>query len=119
MKHILLLAVMFVIVFGSSFARTGTPTARVSVVSANVVEIEGVEFFNGQKARLKAGYQFQRESRSSVAVMKTFRGAGIQTGTLTCTRPGRNLCSVKFNGDRAICDVNCYFVGYRGGVRAQ
>lgn len=118
MKHILLLAVMLVIVFGSSAAPKETPAARVSVVSANVVEIEGVEF-NGQQARLKAGYQFQLESSSSVAVLKTSNAARIQTGTLTCTRPGRGGCSVKFYGERAICSSGCYFVGYRGGVKAR
>jgi hypothetical protein len=117
MKYLLLLAVMFVILFGSSVARTETSTARVSIVSANVVEIEGVTF-NGSKALLKAGYQFQLESRSSVAVLKASNVARIQTGTLTCTRPRSSGCTVKFYAERAACSSGCYFVGYRGGVRA-
>ena len=118
MKHILLLAVMLVFIFGSSFARTETSTARVSVVSANVVEVEGVEF-NGSKALLKAGYQFQLDGRSSLAVLKTSNVARIQTGTLTCTRPGRGGCTVKFYRERAACSSGCYFVGSRGGAMAQ
>jgi hypothetical protein len=118
MKHILLLGVMLVLIFGSSFARTETPKARVSVVSANVVEIEDV-VFNGEQARLKAGYQFQRESRSSLAVLKASNEARIQTGTLTCARPRKGDCTVKFYGERAACSSGCYFVGSRGGVRAQ
>jgi hypothetical protein len=117
MKHILLIAVMLVLVFGSSFARTETATARVSGMSANVVEVEGVEF-KGQKALLKAGYEFQRESRSSLVVLKTSNVARIQTGILTCTGPKRG-CRVDIYGTRAACSNNCYFVGYRGGIRAQ
>ena len=118
MKHILLLAVTLVLVFGSSLARTGTPTARVSGMSANVVEVEGVEF-KGQKAMLKTGYEFERESRNSVAVLKTSNVARIQTGTLTCMRPGRGGCSVDISRTRAACSNNCYFVGYRSGAMAQ
>jgi hypothetical protein len=87
-------------------------------MSANVVEIEGVDF-KGQKALLKAGYQFQRESSSSVAVLKTSDVARIQTGTLTCTRPGKGGCRVDISRTRAACSNNCYFVGYRGGALAQ
>jgi hypothetical protein len=118
MKHILLLAALFLLVFGASAAPQGTPTTRASVVSANVVEIEGVEF-NGPTALLKTGYQFQLESSSSVAVLKTSNVARIQTGTLTCTRPGKSGCRVKFYKERATCSSGCDFVGYRGGVRAQ
>lgn len=118
MKHVLLLAVMFVLVFGSSAAPKETPTARVSVVSANVVEIEGVQV-NGQKALLKTGYQFQLESISSVGVWKTSNVARIQTGTLVCTRPGRGGCSVRIDRERAACSQGCYFVGVRGGVKAR
>jgi hypothetical protein len=118
MKHTLLIAVMFVLVFGSSAAPTETATARLSVVSANAVEVEGVEF-KGQKALLKAGYQFQRESTSSVAVLKTSNVARIQTGTLTCTRPGKGGCSVDISRTRAACSNNCYFVGYRRGTMSQ
>jgi hypothetical protein len=118
MKQVFLLAGMLVLVFGSSVARTGTPTAHISGMSTNVVEIEGVEF-KGQKALLKAGYQFQRESRSSVAVLKTSNVARIQTETLTCTRPGKGGCSVDISRTRAACSNNCYFVGYRGGAMSQ
>lgn len=118
MKHILLLAAMFVVVLSSSAATKETPTGRVSVVSANVAEIEGVEF-DGQKAWLKVGYQFQLESNSSVAVLKTSNVARIQTGTLTCTRQGRGECTVRIDRSRAACSYQCYFVGYRGGGRAK
>ena len=117
MKHIVLLAVMFVLVFGASAAPKETPTASVSVASANVVEIEGVEF-NGQKAWLKVGYQFQLESINSVAVLKTWNVARIQTGTLVCTRQGKGNCILRIDGSFAACSQSCYFVGYRGG-RAQ
>ena len=112
MKHILLLAVMFVLVFGASAAPKETETARVSVMSANVVEIEGVEF-NGQKAWLEVGYQFQLVSRHSVAVLKVSKVARIQTGTLTCTSHGRGDCKVRFDRSFAACSQNCVFVGYR------
>lgn len=121
MKHIVLLTILFVLAFGSSAAPNETPTAHASVLSANAMEIEGVEL-NGQyaqKARLKIGYQFQRESSSSVAVLKSSNVARIQTGTLTCTRPGRGGCTVRVDRETAVCSQSCYFVGYRGGVRAQ
>lgn len=120
MKHILLLAVMLVLGFGASATPTETSTARVSGMRTNVVEIEGVEF-SGQEALLKTGYQFQREGASSLAVLKTSNVARIQTGTLTCTRLGRRRgsCTVAFSGYRAKCSSSCYFVGYRGGARAQ
>jgi len=118
MKHILLLAVTVVLVFGSSVARTESPMARASVVSANVVQIEGVEF-NGQKAWLKTGYQFQLESISSVAVLKTSNVARIQTGTLACTRQGKGNCILRIDRNFAACSQSCVFVGYRGGGRAK
>ena len=117
MKHILLLAIMLTLVFGSSAARTETSTARMSGMSANIAEIEGVKF-NGSKALLKAGYEYQRESQSSLAVLKTSNVARIQTGSLTCMGPKRG-CRVDIYGERAVCSNNCYFVGYRGVVKAQ
>jgi len=122
MKHIVLVAVMFVLVFGASAAPKETPTTRVSVVSANVVEIEGVEFSGTrypQKAWLKEGYQFQLESRSSVMVLKTSNEARIQTGTLACKRQGRGECTVQMSRSNAACSQSCYFVGYRAGVKSQ
>ncbi len=111
---------MLVLAFGSSAFPTETSTARVSVVSANAVEIEGVEVqFKGQKARLKAGYEYQRESRRTLAVLKTSNVARIQTGTLTCTRQGRGECTVDFDRETAACSYGCYFVGSRGVARAQ
>jgi hypothetical protein len=118
MKYIVLVAVMFVLVFGAFAAQKDTPTAGVSVVSANAVVIEGVEF-DGQKAWLKVGYQFQIESSSSLAVLKTSNEARIQTGTLTCTRHGRGACTVRFDRSFAACSQSCVFVGYRGGTRTQ
>jgi len=118
MKHIVLLAVMVVIVFGVSAAPKETPTVSGSVVSANVVEIEGVEF-DGQKAWLKVGYQFQTESSKSVAVLKTSNVARIPTGTLTCTRYGRGDCTVRVDRSFAACSQSCVFVGSRGGIKTQ
>ena len=118
MKHILLIAVMLVLVFGSSAAPRDTSAVRVPGMNVTAVEIEGVAF-DGAQARLKAGYEFQRESRNSLAVLKTSNVARIQTGTLTCTRPGRSWCSVKFYAERAACSSGCNFVGSRGGVREQ
>ena len=118
MKYIVLVAVMFVLVFAASAASTDTPTARVSVLGANVVEIEGVEF-NGQKAWLKVGYQFQLESSRSVTVLKTSNVARIQTGTLTCTRYGRGDCTVRIDRSFAACSQFCVFVGSRGGTRVR
>ena len=118
MKHIVLLAAMFVLVFGASAAPKQTRAALVSGASANVVEVEGVEF-NGQKAWLKAGYQFQLESSRSVMVLKTSNVARIQTGTLTCTSQGRGDCTIRIDRSFAACSHQCYFVGSRSAGKAQ
>lgn len=94
-------------------------TSEPPSTTANIVEIEGVESYKGQKAWLKVGYQFQFESSSSVAVLKTSNVARIQTGTLTCTRQGRGDCTVRFDRNFAACSQSCYFVGYRGGAKSQ
>jgi hypothetical protein len=117
LKHILLLTVMFAFVFGSSAAPSVTPAVGNSGVGANAADVEGVIIEHQQSATLKPGYTFRRESRSSVAVFKTLRDASIQMGTLTCT--GRKTCTVEINGDRAKCNSQCYFVGVRGGTKAQ
>ena len=119
MKHILLLAVMFALVFGSSAGTTETRAVGDSGVSAYPVDVEGVTIYSQQKALLKPGYSFKRESKSSLAVMKNLRDASFQTGTLTCTSPGKRICTVDFNRDRAGCSNNCYFVGVRGGIKAR
>jgi hypothetical protein len=119
MKRLLLLAVMFVLVFGSSAVSTETPTARASGMSANAVDVEGVTIERQRLALLKPGYAFRRESRSSVSVLKTVREAILQTGTLTCIRADKRACTVEINGDAAKCSSGCYFVSARGGVRAQ
>jgi hypothetical protein len=118
MKHILLLAVTVVLVFGSSVVRTEMPMARASVVSANLIEVEGVEF-NGPTALLKTGYEFQIESSSSLAVLKTSNVARIQTGTITCVTTRKSACGVKFYKERATCGGGCNFVGSRGGIKAR
>lgn len=116
MKHILLVAVMFTLVSGS-FAVP--PKKRTIGVVANVENVEGVTIDRQRLARLKPGYQFERESISSVAVLKISNGARLQTGTLICTKPGKNACRVEIGGDSAKCSSSCYFVGVGGGVRAQ
>jgi hypothetical protein len=98
-------------------------TNRVNVgdssMSASAADVEGVIMDSQQAARLKPGYTFRRESRSSVSVWKTMREAALQMGTLTCTRPRKGACTAEFDGDRAKCSSACYFVSVRGGVRAQ
>jgi hypothetical protein len=88
-------------------------------MSANAVDVEGVIIERQRLARLKPGYTFRRESRSSVSVLKTIREAIMQTGTLTCTRADRRACTVDIGGDTAKCSSGCYFVGVRGAPRAQ
>jgi hypothetical protein len=119
MKRFLLLAFMLALAFGSSVARTemGNEPVSVSVVSA--AEVEGV-IMNRQKASAKPGYYFTRRSSRSVAVIKNAGGvAAIQTGTLTCTTGQRKTCEVYVQSDAAQCSGGCYFVGVRGGERAQ
>lgn len=119
MKHILLLTIMFALVFISSAAPTEMRATEGSGVRANAVEIEGVTIESQRLAHLKPGYSFRRESRNSIAVMKTIRDAILQTGTLTCTRTDRRACAVDIGGDTAKCSSGCYFVGVRGAPRAQ
>jgi hypothetical protein len=119
MKYFLLLAVMFVLAFGSSAISTETRAVGGSNMNANAVDVEGVTIERQRLALLKPGYAFRRESRSSVSVLKTIRDAGIQTGTLTCTRADKRACTVEINGDAAKCSSGCYFVGVRGAPRAQ
>ncbi|HUQ34713.1 MAG TPA: hypothetical protein VM095_21525 [Pyrinomonadaceae bacterium] len=119
MKRFLLLAIMIVLVFGSSAILTETLAARVSSMSANAVDVEGVTIEHQRTAFLKPGYVFRRESRSSVSVLKTVREAILQTGTLTCIRADKRACTVEFNRDIAKCSSSCYFVGVRGAPLAQ
>jgi hypothetical protein len=119
MKHILLLAVLFILVMGSSAAQPDAPKAHVFDMVANAAEVEGVTIERQRLALLKPGYAFRRESRSSVSILKTVREALLQTGTLTCTRADKRACTVEINGDVAKCSSGCYFVGARGGERTQ
>ncbi len=119
MKHLLLLAVMFMLVLGSSAAPTETRFVGDSGVSANPEDIEGATIERQRSALLKPGYAFRRESRSSLAVVKTTNNSALQTGTLTCIRPDKRACTAEFGGDRAKCSSGCYFVGVRGGTMAR
>jgi hypothetical protein len=119
MKQISFLALMFALAFGSSFAPTKTRAVANSGVSAIPEDIEGVIMYDLRSAALKPGYAFRRESRSSVAVWKNTRDATMQMGTLTCTKPRKGACTVEFDQDRAKCSGQCYFVGVRGGTRAN
>jgi hypothetical protein len=114
MKYILLLAAML------SLALASPSTRAVNGNTHNLlpVEVEGV-ILNQQKARVKPGYQFQRASSKSVAVLKTSNMARIQTGTITCTAQGNRTCEVFISKDQAQCSGGCYFVGVRGVPRAQ
>jgi hypothetical protein len=97
-------------------------TVGSSVASAIAADVEGVIIEHQQLASLKPGYTFRRESRRSLSVWKTTRAAALQMGTLTCTRPrkgDKGDCYVEINGDYAKGNSACYFVGVRGGVRAQ
>jgi hypothetical protein len=112
MKHILLLAVMLTLVACSSIARADFRARE------NVSDVEGVTF-DRQKAFLKPGYRFERESVRSAAVLKTSNVARIQTGTITCVGQRSRSCELHFSGSQAQCSGGCYFVGVRGGIRAQ
>jgi hypothetical protein len=111
-KHILFLAVMLALAFVSSVARTS------SELGAYAADVEGVTL-DRQKAFLKPGYQFERESSKSAAVLKTSNVARIQTGTITCTRQDSRTCKVFISRAQAQCSDGCYFVGVRGVPRAQ
>ena len=117
MKHILLLAFMFALVFSTSAGTRQTAHFADSGVDAKAEDVEGVTIERQRVARLKPGYSFKRESRSSLSVLKTVREAAIQTGTLTCK--GKRVCTVEIGGDFAKCSSGCYFVGVRGGILAQ
>ena len=69
-----------------------------SDVSAIVEDVEGVTVESQRLARLKPGYTFRRESRSSVSVWKTIREAAMQMGTLSCTKPGKSVAATSFDG---------------------
>jgi hypothetical protein len=112
MKHVLLLAVMLVLVAGSSIARTDFSLRE------NASDVEGVTF-DRQKAFLKPGYRFERESVMSAAVLKTSNFGRIQTGTITCVSQRSRSCELSFSGFNAQCSGGCYFVGVRGGIRTQ
>jgi hypothetical protein len=112
MKHILLLAVTLALVVGSSVARTGFSLMEPAS------DVEGVTF-DRQKAFLKPGYRFERESVMSAAVLKTSNFARIQTGTITCVGQRSRSCELSFSRFNAQCSSGCYFVGVRGGIRAQ
>jgi hypothetical protein len=116
MKHILLLTVILTLAFGSSVARVERGTN--SQPGANAADVEGVTL-NGQKARVKPGYQFQRESSKSIAVFKISNAARIQTGTITCTGQQGRKCEAFISKQDAQCSGGCYFVGVRGAPRAQ
>jgi hypothetical protein len=120
MKHILLLAMMLTLAFGSSGAGIERGRAGVGGSGTNAVaaDVEGA-IINRQKAQAKPGYHFVRQSSNSLAVIKDAGGvAAIQTGTLTCTGKGKT-CQAYVDRDVAACNGGCYFVGARGGIRAQ
>lgn len=112
MKYILLLTFMLTLVVGSSVARSNFKLRE------NASDVEGVTF-DRQKAFLKPGYRFERESVNSAAVVKTSNAARIQTGTITCVGQRSRSCELSLSGFNAQCSSGCYFVGTRGGVRAQ
>ena len=119
MKHILLLAVMLTLVFGSSAAPTEMRAAAASVVSANPEDVEGVIIEKQRSATLKPGYAFRRESQSSLAVLKTSNNAALQMETLTCIRADKRACTAEFSRTRMKCSSSCYLVSVRGGVMAR
>lgn len=118
MKHVLLLAAIFALALSSSNARIKTGKVSDPGIGANAEVVEGVTV-NRQKAHVKPGYKFVRESSKSVRVMKIGNGqAFMPMGTLTCTgQPGR-VCEVFISNDDAQCNGGCYFVGVRGAPRA-
>jgi hypothetical protein len=112
MKHILLLALMLALVASPSVARIDLSFRE------HTSDVEGVTF-DRQKAFLKPGYRFERESGVSAAVLKTSNFARIQTGTITCVSQRSKSCELSLSGFNAQCSSGCYFVGVRGGIRAQ
>lgn len=116
MKYILMLIVMFALVIVSSAAVTRAPAVKGAGIMA--ADIEGVTIERQRAARLKPGYAFRRESKNSLAVLKTIGGAALQMGTLSCVKK-KGTCNAEFSGDYAKCSSGCYFVGVRGGVNSQ
>jgi hypothetical protein len=103
---------MLTLVAASSVARSSFKLRE------NTTDVEGVTF-DRQKAFLKPGYRFERESITSAAVVKTSNVARIQTGTITCVSQRSRSCELFFSGFNAQCSSGCYFVGIRGGVRTS
>lgn len=112
MKNILLLVFMLAFVIWPSMASTSP--AR----GLRPSEVEGV-ILNQQKALAKPGYLFERESDTSASVIKIKNNARFQTGTITCVSQSGKTCHLSLSRSNAQCSSGCYFVGARGGVRAQ
>jgi hypothetical protein len=117
MRYSLLLAIIITLAFGASAARLGKRDAVQSGNNQLGEEVEGVEN-DGQQARAKQGYEFRRQSSSSVVVIKMGRRGtpGIQVGTLSCLVNGQ-ACSLHLYVKVALrCSSSgCLIVGVRGG----
>jgi hypothetical protein len=118
MKRTLLFAILLTSAIGSSAARIEMGSPRSLGIGTSMADVPGV-IINGQKARVKPGYKFARESKSSVSVWKIGQGvASMQTGMLSCT--GRKkTCEAFIDRELAYCSGGCYFVGAPGGLSTQ
>ena len=118
MKRTLLFAILLASAIGSSAARVEMGSPRGLGIGTSVADVPGV-IINGQKARVKPGYKFERESKSSVSVWKIGTSvAAIQMGTLSC-RGQKKTCEAFIDRELAYCSGGCYFVGAPGGLKTQ
>jgi hypothetical protein len=118
MKRTLLFAILLTSAIGSSAARIEMGSPRSPGIGTSMADVPGV-IINGQKARVKPGYKFERASKSSVSVWKIVKSvAAIQMGTLSCTGK-KKTCEAFIDRELAYCSNGCYFVGAPGGVNTQ
>ena len=129
MKHILLLAAICALLFGSSAARVDKRNVPNSEVEAMLNDVPGAIINgDGSQASAKPGFVFAKESPKSISVIKTGGRipAQVQTGTLECvpvdkTDPHEAYCAAFIQSKTsASCRgrARCHFVGIVGGVRA-
>lgn len=118
MKRTILFAILLTSAIGSSAARIEIGSPRSLGIGTSMADVPGVTI-NGQKARVKPGYKFERASKSSVSVWRIAKDvAAIQTGTLSC-RGQKKTCEAFIDRELAYCSSGCYFVGAPGGVKTQ
>lgn len=118
MKRTLLFTILLTGAIGSSAARIEMASTRSLGTATSMADVPGV-IINGQKARVKPGYKFERESKSSVSVWRIGKEvASMQTGTLSC-KGQKKTCEAFIDRELAYCSSGCYFVGAPGGLKTQ